>query len=254
MFWSIKSSQMFNLKTGNRLLVRDRKCARKYCLLSHNTIHQCQTCPKSLRYNVCANITPDEDFKMDVSHIRRDAEQKLVGALTCFHQRRVERNTIKLRKTEQRANISKGRKTNDFRLIKNYSRPAKDTKKAHENIKKLTETLTKKLEKVNGMINALENSSNKQCESHTCLFSDSDKGRDIRKRKFRNKKHSERRKHVRRDKIRKSTDANQKHIKNFSEYKMTTDQTNLLAKGLKFIPTPIIEEKRVKQQLLLTRF
>ena len=32
---------------------------------------------------------------------------------------------------------------------------------------------------------------------------------------------------------------------------MTTDQTNLLAKGLKFIPTPIIEEKRVKQQLLL---
>ena len=188
---------------------------------------------------------------MDVSRIRKEEEQKLVGALTRFHQRRVERNTIKLRKTEQRANISKGRKTNNSRLIKNYSRPAKYTKKAHKNIKKLTETLTKKLEKVNGMIKALENSSNKECESYTCLFSDSDKGRDIKKRKFRNKKHSERRKHVRRDKIRKSTDTNQKHIKNFSEYKMTTDQTNLLAKGLKFIPTPIIEEKRVKQQLLL---
>ena len=107
---------------------------------------------------------------MDVSRIRRDAEQGRV------HQRRVERNTIKLRKTEQRATISKGRKTNDSRLIKNYSRPAKDTKKAHENIKKLTETLTQKLEKVNGMIKALESSSNKEYESYTCLFSDLGKG------------------------------------------------------------------------------
>ena len=48
-------------------------------------------------------------------------------------------------------------------------------------LKKLTETLTKKLEKVKGMIKALENSSNKECESYTCLFSDSDKGRDIKK-------------------------------------------------------------------------
>lgn len=100
------------------------------------------------------------------------------------------------------------------------------------------------------MIKALEKNSNKECESYTCLFSDSEKRKDIEKRKLRNKKHSGRRKLIRRENIRKATDLNQKH-KNFSKHKMTTDQTNLLAKGLKFIPTPIIEEKRVKQQLLL---
>ena len=31
------------------------------------------TCPKSLRYNVKANIMPDEDFKSDVSSIRKRA-------------------------------------------------------------------------------------------------------------------------------------------------------------------------------------
>lgn len=85
----------------------------------------------------------------------------------------------------------------------------------------------------------------------TLASSDSDKRNDIEKRKLRNKKHSGRRKLIRRENIRKATDLNQKHIKNLSKHKMTTDQTNLLAKGLKFIPMPIIEEKRVKQQLLL---
>jgi len=31
---------------------------------------------------------------------------------------------------------------------------------------------------------------------------------------------------------------------------MSTDQINLLAKGLKFIPTPFTEEARIKRQLL----
>ena len=35
------------------------------------------TCPKSLRYNVKANIMPDEDFKSDVSSIRKRAEHEL---------------------------------------------------------------------------------------------------------------------------------------------------------------------------------
>ena len=46
-----------------------------------------KTCPKSLRYNVRANIVPDEDFKQDINHIRKEAEQKLVGASTRFHYR-----------------------------------------------------------------------------------------------------------------------------------------------------------------------
>lgn len=48
-----------------------------------------KTCPKSLRYSVRANIMPDEDFKQDINHIRKDAEQKLIGALTRFHYREI---------------------------------------------------------------------------------------------------------------------------------------------------------------------
>ena len=44
---------------------------------------------------------PDEDFKSDVSSIRKRAEHDFVGALVKFHHRRVERLTSKLRKLEQ---------------------------------------------------------------------------------------------------------------------------------------------------------
>lgn len=54
------------------------------------------TCPKSLRYNVRANIMPDEDFKSDISSIKKRAEHDFVGALVKFHHRHVEKLTIKL--------------------------------------------------------------------------------------------------------------------------------------------------------------
>ena len=38
------------------------------------------TCPKTLRYSVRANITPDDDFKKEIGSIRNKAEQALVGA------------------------------------------------------------------------------------------------------------------------------------------------------------------------------
>ena len=47
------------------------------------------TCPKTLRYNARANIAPDEEFKRDISWIRKEAERKVLGALVKFHDRRV---------------------------------------------------------------------------------------------------------------------------------------------------------------------
>jgi len=66
------------------------------------------TCPKTLRYNVRANITLNEDFKKEIGSIRKKAEQALIGALVKFHHRRIERLTIKLRKLEQ----AKSRRSN----------------------------------------------------------------------------------------------------------------------------------------------
>ena len=50
------------------------------------------TCPKDLRYVAKANIFPDEEFKSDIRALRKEAEQKFIGALTRFHYRRVECN------------------------------------------------------------------------------------------------------------------------------------------------------------------
>ena len=56
------------------------------------------SCPKPLRCNAWANITPDEDFKKDINPIRKKAEQGLAGALVKFHYRRVDRLTVYMTK------------------------------------------------------------------------------------------------------------------------------------------------------------
>ena len=53
----------------------------------------------------------DEDFKQDINHIRKGDEQKLIGALTRFHYRKIERTKNKLRKTEQKMNLAKAKLT-----------------------------------------------------------------------------------------------------------------------------------------------
>ena len=212
-----------------------------------------KTCPKSLRYNVRANIVPDEDFKRDINHIRKDAEQKLVGALTRFHYRKIERTKNKLIKTEQKMNQAKARKTDNQKLVKNRPRPAKDNKpKARsENVIKLANTLMQRIEKFDVMMKKIEGNQNKENESYPCLVSDETaKGRETHKRKDKNKKHNDRRKIKKRDKIKKSANNKRKYIKNLSHYEMSTEQINLLSKGLKFIPTPTMGETRIKRQLL----
>ena len=58
------------------------------------------TCPNDLRYVAKANIFPDEEFKSDIRVLRKEAEQKFIGALTRFHYRRVKRNRDKLRRAK----------------------------------------------------------------------------------------------------------------------------------------------------------
>lgn len=87
-----------------------------------------KTSSKDLRYRVRVNITPDEEFKSDIIHIRREAEQKLIGALTRYHYRRAESNKIKLKKAEQRPNVTRGKKTKNPEFIKNRPRPDIDNR------------------------------------------------------------------------------------------------------------------------------
>lgn len=65
-----------------------------------------QTCPKTLRYNVRPMIRPDEDFKKDINTIRKQAEQKLLEALTRFHYRNIDSNQRQLAKATKHSRTS----------------------------------------------------------------------------------------------------------------------------------------------------
>ena len=46
-----------------------------------------RTCPKTLRYNESANITPDKQFKKGLGSIRKTVEQEFTRTSSKFHQR-----------------------------------------------------------------------------------------------------------------------------------------------------------------------
>ena len=59
------------------------------------------TCPESLQYRARAKIRADNDFKLNIKRIRKDAEQEVLKALTRFHQREIDRYRIEIKKSKR---------------------------------------------------------------------------------------------------------------------------------------------------------
>ena len=132
-------------------------------------------------------------------------------------------------------------------MIKN--RPGKERDNRTDNVISVTAELTNKMKEVEELMRSLKD---KESESYPCVFTDSlVKGRDIEKSKIRNNRNRTRRSNRRREKRIYYNKINQKYLKNLSNCEMTTDQINVLAKGLKFVSTPTVKENAVRQQLLL---
>ena len=96
------------------------------------------------------------------------------------------------------------------------------------------------------MLYDLKEANNKTVETYTCVVSESGssnkKDYGIRKHKFKNKKLTERRKKTPKDIRAMKTESNRKYIKNLSNLELTNDQINLLSRGLKFVPTPPVQQ------------
>ena len=118
------------------------------------------TCPKTLRYGARASIAPNEEFKKEISFIRKNAEKEFLDALTKFHYRRIERYTVSLRKLEQ----LESRKSTDVTLIKNRQLSTK------EHADKI-ERLQKKMSKLTETMMELEREQNKEVESYPRVLS-----------------------------------------------------------------------------------
>ena len=109
-----------------------------------------------------------------------------------------------------------------------------------KNITKIAEGMQEKMAQFNAMMLKLKEMTNKPVENYKCLFSESNNNqRAINKQNLSNKK----RKECKRNKCTKQfnarLEANKKHIKNLSNNSMTTEQINLLGRGLKFIPRAV---------------
>ena len=148
------------------------------------------TCPPDLRYDAIANIFLDEDFKSDIKAVREEAEQKFLGALIKFHNLRIDRNQAQLRKAKS------CNKNTSIKAGKSQS----DSSNIPESLKATTANLEKRLEEVNAMLHDLKEANNKTVETYTRVTrvtvvseprSSNKTDCGIRKRKVKNKKHTE---------------------------------------------------------------
>ena len=117
--------------------------------------------------------------------------------------------------------------------------------------------MSKRIEELKAEIMSLStflDDNNKQKRDYTCLLSDSRNTKQghgkLNPSQTQNKKRKERRNNDGKDSSHAQTEANKKHIKKLSNIVLTSDQTNLLAKGLKFIPTRKENETQIRRHLL----
>ena len=145
-------------ETAKEIKERTRKSEESIAKLERHS--EKGTCPKTLRYSARVSIVPDEEFKKEISFIRKNAEKKFLDALTKFHYRPIERYTVNLRKLEQ----LESRKSTDVTLIKNRQLSAKEHADKMEQIQKKMSKLTEKMME-------LERKQNKEVESYPRVLS-----------------------------------------------------------------------------------
>ena len=213
------------------------------------------TCPKTLRYNVRANITRDEQFKKEIGSIRKNAEQEFIRSLAKFHQRRIEHLQSKRTKVEQELSREKT-ETNVFQTRKNRTPSAPRDENIHMStgVLKLASNIQAKIDKFTQLLSKIDDSQNKQCESYPSVLYASKGGREKETKRntltIRNYKRRARKKNLQQKTSRETIELRKQHIKNLSDTQLTAEQINLLSRGLKFIPTPVMKENQIRRQLL----
>ena len=168
-------------------------------------------------------------------------------ALIRFHNRRIDSLRSALQKQKRIKNSAP--KTDSTVTTKlPFARLALSKTVTAETVQKAEKTI-EELQQIVQLFN-----SNEKKRDYTCLLNDSHNTKKKRWHKkpsrVRNKTSNLRRKNYRIDRFHTQTEADKKHIKNLSNVELTNDQINLLAKGLKFIPTPKQKEIQIRRHLL----
>ena len=215
------------------------------------------TCPESLKYTTRARIRADTEFKTDIKRIRKTAEQEFIKALNRFHYRETDRFRSEIKREKRPKVPNKTTNTDVTRFSKTKKETHSVNRESNEtinNIYKIAENLEKRIAEFNNLMSTVKGKENKQFKQYTCLFSESLNNDGVKRKQLTkqlsNRKRKDRKQIKNKRNINAQFEANKNHIKNLSNKDLTKDQINLLAKGLKFIPTPVTNEKQIQLQLL----
>ena len=149
-----------------------------------------------------------------------------------FHYRSVERNRIKLRELERKSRSSTAPSTSnnkDVQLHRTNNRESNVT----ANVQRSASNIQAQIDQLKQMMEELEKANtNEKTKSYPCLLSEctnkSKRGKNIEKRKIRNKTHNTRRKTARKERQRKTYECNKQYIKNPASF----PDVSLAAKGV----------------------
>ena len=98
----------------------------------------------------------------------------------------------------------------------------------------------------------LKKASNKDVSTYPGVLTDSFNGKErtLNTRKYLNNKHKHRKKLAKKSITKRDEGIKNTYIRNLSNCNLTTDEINLLSKGLRFIPSPHTNTDSVKKQIL----
>ena len=204
-----------------------------------------KTCPKSLQYKARANIPPDDIFQKEIRAIKNNAEQQFVSALVRFHKRRSQSHAKKL----NRAKTARTRNSTDADISH------QETQSSEHNVKNdvnRIDNLEKQISRIENILCKHLINNNKRVESYQSVISEKTAKHSTTTTSQRQTK-SSKRKHRRLNTAQRRTaierETNEKYLKNLSDTPLTDDQVGVISKGLKFIPTPVTDKNKIRQQL-----
>ena len=221
--------------------IRKRIKNSEEAILKLETHRQKQTCPRTLHYDAQAKMRADEGFKEEIKTIRKQAEQKLLGALIKFHHRNIDSNKRHLNKVSHKKHLTEAKKkavnrsehdsTLDFTLGK-----APDTNV----LKQQVQNIQQQFRLMQEMMSNLKKASNKDVSTYPGVLTESFNGKEriSNTRKYLNNKRKHRKKLAKKSITKRDEEIKSTYIRNLSNCNLTTDQINLLSKGLRLIPSP----------------
>ena len=159
-----------------------------------------------------------------------------------YHKHRLISHNKKLEK----ANTAKTRSQNNVR------------ERSRLPLRSIVNTDVSRLDKLEHQLSELKDlictrfqSDNKHVEKYNSVISEQSVAKPTEaERLSKNNKRKKRRKKTIQERIITEREKNEKYLKNLSDNTLTDHQVSVLAKGLKFIETPVTNENKIRQQLL----